>query len=217
MKLVFCLIFLINVAVCIEDRIKEDVENLVRGNSQQLTASEYILILENLIKKAPCNILVFGVGKDSKLWVENNPLGKTVFLEDDPSWLNLICSEIPQINAHLVHYDTRRKMWKMLLKNRNKKELLLSLPEELVETKWDIIFVDGPAGWSDDTQGRMKSIYTAAYLAHKSKNCHVFVHDCDRRVEAVYSSEFLMDKNLKCTLKRLRHYFIPDNGCSLPF
>ena len=153
-------------------------------------------------------MLVFGLGKDSKLWMDNNSLGKTVFLEDDKTWFDRICAEIPGINAYLVNYNSQRKDWQNWLKG-NTQDLLLDLPSEILETKWDIIFVDAPAGWSDETPGRMKSIYTAAHLAHKSKGCHVFVHDCNRKVEAVYCSKFLLDENLVSSPYKLRHYFIP--------
>ncbi len=193
----------------LDDKIKQDIKHLVANNPNQLVEVEYTLIVEKLINKSPCNMLVFGVGRDSKLWIESNFLGQTIFLEDNKTWFNRICSEIPQINACLVQYNTKRKDWQYWLEESKAQELLLDLPSEIMETKWDIIFVDGPEGWSDDKPGRMKSIFTAAYLAYKSENCHVFVHDCDRPVEAIYSSMFLMDENLECTLCRLRHYFIP--------
>jgi glucuronoxylan 4-O-methyltransferase len=93
--------------------------------------------------------------------------------------------------------------------HNNQKELLLNLPIEIMEMKWDIIFVDGPEGWSDEKPGRMKSIFTAAQLAHQSKDCYVFVHDCDRPVEAIYSRVFLCDENLISIQERLRKYYIP--------
>lgn len=64
-------------------------------------------------------------------------------------------------------------------------------------------------GWSDAKPGRMKSIYTAAKLAHSSKDCSVFVHDCDRQVEAIYSDTFLHQKNLISMQDRLRYYYFP--------
>ena len=192
----------------LDDKIREEIKDLVKNNPLQLVEDEYTLIAETLIKKSPCNMLVFGVGRDSEMWIKNNSLGKTVFLEDNKTWFNRISAKIPHINAHLVKYSTKRKDWQYWLDENHTNELLLDLPLEIREMKWDIIFVDGPEGWSDEKPGRMKSIFTAAYLAHQYKDCHVFVHDCDRPVEAVYSSMFLLDENLVSTLYRLRHYFI---------
>ena len=84
----------------------------------------------------------------------------------------------------------------------------MKLPKEIAQNKWDIIFVDAPEGWSDEKPGRMKSIYTAAKLASLSKDCIVFVHDCDRKVEDVYSNRFLKEENLILTQDRLRYYHI---------
>ncbi|MBO1350545.1 MAG: hypothetical protein EBE86_025630 [Hormoscilla sp. GUM202] len=36
----------------------------------------------------------------------------------------------------------------------------------------------------------------------------VFVHDCDREVEAIYSDYFLHPENLVCQVDRLQHYKI---------
>ena len=176
-----CNIFLVGIrslqALPLE--IEKSINYLVKNNPHQLSKTEYGLIAEILISKTPCNMLVFGVGRDSDLWIKLNNRGTTVFLEDNPMWLNLITQNIPEINAHLVTYNTQRNQWIDLLNRNIEAELLLNLPKEIMETRWDIIFVDAPAGWADQTPGRMKSISTAAKLAFLSKNCNVFVHDCD--------------------------------------
>jgi uncharacterized protein (TIGR01627 family) len=189
--------------------IKKEIRCLVKNNLHQLSEAEYELIATTLIDKTPCNMLVFGVGRDSSLWVKLNCQGITVFLEDNQIWFDRISLEIPQINAYLVTYDTKRNQWLELLNRNIEAELFLELPKEIKENKWDIIFVDAPEGWSDEKPGRMKSIFTAAKLAHSSKDCHVFVHDCDRQVEAIYSKKFLHDENLITTQDRLRYYYIP--------
>ncbi|CDR33003.1 hypothetical protein [Criblamydia sequanensis] len=187
-------------------KIQTRIEQLVRDNPRQLSYAEYALLAETVLDRTPCNFLVFGVGRDSRLWVDLNKAGSTYFLEDNPYWLNLIKGQIPDLNAYPVVYNTKRKEWKYLLK---KPEVLqLELPEELNKIKWDIIFVDAPAGWDDECPGRMKSIVAAASFAHAQKDVHVFVHDCDRTVEAIYSSEYLKDKNLIKTIGKLRHYHI---------
>jgi len=193
--------------------INDEIRCLVKNNPHQLSEAEYRLIAETIIDKTPCNILVFGVGRDSRLWIDINRQGLTVFLEDNPIWLDRISLELPEINAYLVTYNTLRKQWKGLLNRNIEAELLLELPKEILETKWDIIFVDAPEGWSDEKPGRMKSIFTAAKLAYISGNCDVFVHDCDRKVEANYCEKFLHSENLMSTLDRLRYYYIPSTLC----
>jgi len=188
--------------------IEVQIRNLVRNNPQQLSVVEYALIAATLSHKTPCNMLVFGMGRDSSLWITINEQGTTIFLEDNQEWFDRISQENPQINAYLVTYNTQRRQWQELLNRNDEAKLLLDLPDVIKEVKWDLIFVDAPEGWSDEKPGRMKSIFTAAKLAHDSKNCHVFVHDCNRNVEAVYCDKFLCADNLISTQDRLRHYYI---------
>lgn len=206
MPLIYLCLLFFQALFSLDRTIKEEIKHLVAGNPYQLSVNEYSLIAEHLVQKAPCNMLVFGVGRDSSLWIKSNRFGKTVFLEDSPVWLQKVREQIPTIDAYLVTYGTKLSDWRVWLESEN---LLLDLPEELMDTKWDIIFVDGPEGWSDEKPGRMKSIFTAALLAFKSGDCRVFVHDCDRPVESAFASKFLRDENLQATLDRMNVYSIP--------
>lgn len=186
------------------------IQELVKNNPCQLSVTEYSLIAEVLFKKSPCNMLVFGVGNDSEMWIDLNKGGMTFFVEDNANWLQDIHNKIPHINACVFTYGTQRYQWKDLIKTNFSHLLHMNLPQIVLETKWDIIFVDGPAGYSDVTPGRMKSIYMASYLSHQNNNnTDVFVHDADREVESLYSSVFLYDVNLKQAVDRLRYYIIP--------
>ncbi|MDE5073206.1 MAG: glycosyltransferase, partial [Trichodesmium sp. St5_bin8] len=183
---------------------------LVDSNPGQLLKEEYSYITNIVINRKPSNFLVFGVGKDSKFWIEVNKNGETIFLEDSRDWLNQVKAYCPQIKAYLVEYGTTRKQWLDLLEQYRQgiDSLLMILPEKITQTKWDVIFVDAPAGYSDEVSGRMKSIYLAAKLALNSGNTDVFVHDCDRQVEKIYSSYFLKNENLVTQVKKLNHYKI---------
>lgn len=187
---------------------KEHIKQLVKNNPHQLSIAEYELIAKQLLTKSPCKMLIFGVGNDSELWVNLNRNGLTVFLENNTEWLNKIRKQVPQLQAHLVHYKHTRQEWAELLSKLDKNALLMQLPPSIFSTKWDIIFVDAPEGWSDQNPGRMTSIFTAAFLAQNSGNTHVFVHDCNRSIEDIYSTIFLKSKNLKQSVDRLRHYHI---------
>ena len=85
----------------------------------------------------------------------------------------------------------------------------MDLPREVMETPWDVIFVDAPEGYDmsfEMTQpGRMQSIYMASILGQKGLS-HVFVHDCDRPVEQVYCTRFLTHASLVQSIDKLRHY-----------
>ncbi|NEN93490.1 MAG: TIGR01627 domain-containing protein, partial [Okeania sp. SIO3H1] len=151
----------------------------------------------------------FGVGKDSLLWLGVNRGGKTLFLEDDKDWLNQVkvgCEN--SIEAYLVEYGTRVYLWKSLLEEYSQGNdcLLMVLPEKVLLTKWDFILVDAPAGYSEEKPGRMKSIYMAAKLAMESGNTDIFIHDCDREVENIYSDYFFDKGYLINQVHQLKHY-----------
>ena len=94
-------------------KIKTRIEQLVRDNPNQLAYTEYARVAETLLGRAPCQMLVFGVGKDSSLWVDLNKEGSTYFLEDNPQWLSLIKGQIPNLKAYPVVYDRREKSGKI--------------------------------------------------------------------------------------------------------
>lgn len=192
-------------SIFIKYAIKKAISRLVKNNPRQLTFNEYNYIAKTVIAKNGCNMLVFGIGQDSKLWMRSNKRDKTFFLENSVSWLAQIKTENPSINGYLIKYNTSRKDWKELLEGP-KVNLMLTLPAFMNDIVWDIIFVDGPAGYNDSTPGRMQSIYTASVLSEKSENIDVFVHDCDREVEKVYCDRFLGNMRLVAEFDRLRHY-----------
>lgn len=169
---------------------------------------EYSYIINTISPKMPKNLLIFGIGKDSSIWMEINKEGRTIFIEDNPELFNWAKENHPGIVAYLVDYGTKRKDWLNLLTeySQGKECFSMVLPEEIVQTKWDVIFVNAPAGYSEEMPGRMKSIYIAAKLAFEARSTDVFVHDCHRQVENIYSSYFFHQENLVTEIRRLRHY-----------
>lgn len=189
-------------------QFRNHIVQLVENNPGQMSRAEYSYITDIVAEKAPGNFLIFGVGKDSPFWIEVNKNGKTVFLEDNHDWLNQVRASCSEIDAYSVSYNTTRRRWLDLLAQHAQgiECLLMELPDRIWETKWDFIFVDAPAGYKDEVPGRMQSIYTAALLAFNSGDTDVFVHDCDRLVETIYSGYFLHDENLVTQVGKLKHY-----------
>jgi len=175
-------------------------------NDIQLTARQLKAIANTVKGKAPCNLLVFGLGYDSLFWVRLNRGGKTVFLEDQEDWFRKITGLSSEIDAFLIRYHTRRTDWKMLLESP--KSLDMPLPDEISKEKWDVILVDGPAGHKDHDPGRMKSIYLASRQIRDSGD--VFIHDTDREIEDHCCKQFFRDEDLIGEIKEpvgyLRHY-----------
>lgn len=73
----------------------------------QQTFKEISVSLRVLEKKAPCNFLVFGLGHDSLMWTALNHGGRTIFLEEDNSWIEQIKQKLPSLESYHVVYDTK--------------------------------------------------------------------------------------------------------------
>jgi len=162
--------------------------------------------LDSIIKAigGGCNLLVFGLGNDTPFWLKANEKGKTIFIEDSKWWAGKVKQVCPEAKYILVKYGTKLTEYKDLLDKPEK--LDLELNDEIRNTKWDVILVDAPRGYEDEHPGRMKSIYEASILIKKGG--HIFVHDCNRTVEKVYTDKYLRPENLVEEIATLRHYII---------
>ena len=169
--------------------VGEAVRDLVASNPGQLSAPEYMAIVEALQVLGPCNFLSFSTGRDVALWLRVNAGGRSVFLEHDPHWARVTQAAHPDARVHLVQYWTRVFAADTLLAHLDASLDMKDLPEEVRATPWDVVFVDGPTGWhGPDCPGRFQSIWEAAKCTSAR---HVFVHDCDRRVEAAMCTALL--------------------------
>ncbi len=169
-----------------------------------------ILCIARIIKaRCPCRLLVFGLGNDSLFWSLLNRCGETVFLEDHPVWFSRVTSLNQSINAFLIEYNTILIEWHELL--AHPEYLRMDFPEDIGKNSWDVILVDGPVGWKNTAPGRMKSIFAAGNL--RTSSADVFVHDCNRKMEQVYSDRYLGRDNLVRQVGKLRHYRFSDRPC----
>ncbi|CAN4084742.1 unnamed protein product [Withania somnifera] len=194
----------------------------------QQTIDEIKVSYDVLKSLTPCNFLVFGLGHDSFMWSSINTRGTTLFLEEDPKWIRAILKDLLLLRANTVnyltklyeaeklihHYHMEPDCWarKSFLRGNHKCKLALDmLPDEVYDTEWDIIMIDGPKGYYDKAPGRMSAIYSAAVMARNRKGpgvTHVILHDVDRDVEKVYAEVFLCRKNLVNGVGRLWHFQI---------
>jgi hypothetical protein len=173
----------------------------------QLTAEQLKTIGDSLAGGGK-SLLIFGVGNDTSLWLGANVGGTTVFLEDDAGWIERVRSDCP--GAAIVHvtYGTCIGQWMRFL--FSPEALEMRLPDEVARVKWNVILVDAPAGHAPHCPGRMKSIYTAARLAGGG-TC-VFVHDCERFVETVYTWRFLCGRGRFWRVGNLHCYQVVDSA-----
>ena len=166
----------------------------------QITVEEISRVQKN---RGRCNLLIFGLGNDSPFWRDVNVGGKTIFVENSQAWIDKVKQTHGQNFEILkVEYTT------MIERDRNKfedastwKDLLIPLPKEVTETKWDIVIVDAPAGFSTKSPGRWQSIYTAAQL-RRPPNSLTVIDDCDRPIENEFGLRVFGKQNLKQRVKR---------------
>jgi glucuronoxylan 4-O-methyltransferase len=183
----------------------DEIRTLVESNPGQATFEEYRLMHARLVERAPCNLLVFGVGRDSRLWLRANAAGTSVFLEDVPEWAAFARGAVDGIVVHDISYGMARRFMWPILRHVPKSLFLGALPTNVLETPWDVILVDAPRGTRWYRAGRMKSVYTASVLAARTGG-DVFVHDCHRAVERESSDQFLGPNRLVAQADSMRHY-----------
>lgn len=145
------------------------------------------------MQKSDLALLVFGAGNDSRFWEALNSGGTTAFLEDDPEWADTVRTKVSTATIHTVSYGTCRAEGLALLDHPERLEI--ELPPEIASRRWDVILVDGPAGYADDKPGRMKAVYTASRLV--APGGIVFVHDCERQVEMAFAEKYLGNDRLE--------------------
>ncbi|CAN0890045.1 Glucuronoxylan 4-O-methyltransferase 2 [Linum grandiflorum] len=194
----------------------------------QQTLKEVSVSLRILHQKSPCNFLIFGLGHDSLMWSSLNYGGRTVFLEEDKTWIEKVLADIPSLEAYHVSYDTKVHQAGGLMDagigdedckavsdpRESKCRLALKgFPSEIYDMDWDLIMVDAPTGYHDEAPGRMTAIYTAGLMARNKEagETEVFVHDVDRTVEDKFSKAFLCEGYLTEQEGRLRHFTVPSH------
>eukprot|EP00261_Vitis_vinifera_P017064 XP_010646548.1 PREDICTED: glucuronoxylan 4-O-methyltransferase 2 [Vitis vinifera] len=193
----------------------------------QQTFNEISVTSRVLQKKAPCNFLVFGLGHDSLMWTALNHGGRTVFLEEDKSWMERIKQKFPSVESYYVVYDTKVHEADELLEvgmgedckvvadpRFSKYKLSLKgFPNEVYDVEWDLIMVDAPTGYHDEAPGRMGAIYTAGLMGRNREDgeTDVFVHNVNRVVEDKFSKAFLCEGYFREQEGRIGRFTIPSH------
>lgn len=174
--------------------VKELKEMKSKGKGL-MSEEQYMNIGYVMSAVTPCNVLVFGLGEDSYLWKNLNEGGKTIFLEDDSSWIDKFKNtglEIVDIKYSTFVGDHEEI-------NFNSKLLNIELPDSIEKIKWDMIIVDAPLGHGPPGRpykgpGRMQSIYKAYQLLKAGGIC--VVDDMKRLVEQKYSLHYFGQDNI---------------------
>jgi len=184
----------------------EYIEYLVARNPDQMKVAEYQIIAETIASKAPCNVLVFGVGNDSELWYLSNPGGTTLFVEDCREWIDRVRRQFSQhaLDIHCHEYSTRVREASNLLWPARR---VVSVPAPLRQVIWDVIIVDGPMGYRKDDPGRVQPIAWAGRMARFSpRPVDIFVHDIHRPTEFLACARFLGASRQRGEVEHLGHF-----------
>jgi len=173
-------------------KYKQLVKELKAQGKGLMSIGQYMRCAELIEIMSPCNLLVFGVGQDSYVWTEINEKGKTVFLEDDHVW----AGKFNEFDVRNVVYHTEGKDHEKIGFDESK--LKIQLPKDVMETSWDVVFIDGPLGHNPPRPykgpGRMSSIY----MGHKLLKTGgvAIVDDMGRLIERTYSEHYFGKENL---------------------
>lgn len=197
----------------------------------QQTRAEITVTLNILNRRAPCNFLVFGLGHDSPLWHTLNYGGLTVFLEEDPKWVQEMTKAHPSLQAYHVNYSTMLSQADDLLAyTRANKEIcsprhdlllsdcklaIKSLPPLVYGIEWDVIMIDAPRGYFAEAPGRMSAIYSSAVMAKarkRTESTDIMLHDVERHVEKTWATEILCSKNRLESVGKLWHFQLNGEG-----
>ncbi|KAL6603196.1 hypothetical protein ACP70R_043557 [Stipagrostis hirtigluma subsp. patula] len=202
------------------------------GNSTpSMPGADVRAIAAVLKRRAPCNLLVFGLGGETPLWRALNHGGRTVFLDENQYYVSHLEGRHPGLEAYDVAYTTTVREFPDLLdaaraaraaECRPVQNLLFSdcrlaindLPNQLYDVSWDVILVDGPRGYTASSPGRMSAIFTAGVLARtraeEGAATDVLVHDYEREVERACSREFLCEENrvAETSTRSLAHFVV---------
>ena len=143
------------------------------------------------LRLQPGNFLVFGAGNDSLFWATLNRGHATVFLENDPGWLDLVQKQGQDLVLYSVRYTCRLEEMRV---PEGVPPPPLELPDQVRGQLWATILVDAPQGWGDGP-GRLQSIFEASRLVAPGGT--IFVHDCDREGERYLVGRYL--NGFRCT------------------
>ncbi|KAM0934892.1 putative polysaccharide biosynthesis domain-containing protein [Dioscorea sansibarensis] len=193
---------------------------------ESLSFKEYNLLSNIIARRAPCNLLIFGLNAQLLNLSLINKGGKTVFLEDNADKLKNKTWKANAVHVYKVRYHGNANEAFELLKFAREHNAcsseeaklhidscqlaLTELPRKVYREKWDVVVIDGPRGDKAEMPGRMRVIYTVGVLARAGNNAttDVVVHDVNRMIEKWYSWEFLCQENLVSSKGKLWHFQI---------
>jgi lipopolysaccharide biosynthesis glycosyltransferase len=178
---------LVNEDISLHERAPGEIVDYFNIDCQLTNKNLSSIVKEIQDKKCNCNMLVFGLGKDSVIYDTVNK-GYTLFLETNQAWIDLNQNIKNKI---LYNFPTTVKDSLPINKDYLNE---FDMPDFIAKTKWDIILVDAPPGDRFEAPGRALPIYWSSQIVKKSQ-ATVFIDDCRRDLEKEYCDEFFPEIN----------------------
>lgn len=161
----------------------------------QIAPSQIEAIASVVRARAPgARMLVFGLGADSALWHRANADGETLFVEDKPDYVERARRDVPQARVLAFEFGRYTSVMEAFGLGRAAIEAV-AMPRELAGP-WDVILVDGPAGYHMADPGRLLPLFWTSRLMDRAT--HVFVDDYNRALERHFADLFVRFDNPPC-------------------
>eukprot|EP01062_Namystynia_karyoxenos_P077139 TRINITY_DN7703_c0_g1_i3.p2 TRINITY_DN7703_c0_g1~~TRINITY_DN7703_c0_g1_i3.p2 ORF type:complete len:340 (+),score=41.63 TRINITY_DN7703_c0_g1_i3:73-1092(+) len=176
-----------------------------------MAPSQYRMIIREVLRLRPTNLLVFSVGGDTALWRELNKGGKSVFFEDVPAWADKVRQMSPGADIRMLTYKTIPSQCiadALALGSADVARATAAVANyDFAEARrgvesipWRIIHVDGPQG---GTRGRIQSALMGIVVACSVARIHggsvtLFFHDAQRPCENEISRQLFSARVVEC-------------------
>ena len=172
----------------LNDELMKIINKYYNTNIQ--TSLKVIKNIANISKGK--KMLVFGLGYDSDLWF-NLTNKNTYFIEDNNDYIKLNKNIPPEYIEKYLYKIKVKNSYKITDTELNK----YKVPEKILKNApFDIIYVDGPNGYSSDKPGRIIPYWWSKNILSK-KGTIIYGDDFGRNLESYCIHKFFKDNKKK--------------------
>lgn len=171
--------------------IKFLIKNFYNYNIQ--LCQEVIFDILNDIFEKDKKVLIFGMGYDSLLWYKANKEKDIFFVENNDNYIDLN-NQINNKNIIKYNYEDIT-VYKSLRDEIDPS--FYKIPQKLLNHKpFDLILIDGPAGYSDESPGRELPFYWSRHHLMHDKT-KIYIDDTKRNLESHLIEKYYSDFQMK--------------------
>jgi hypothetical protein len=136
-------------------------------------------------------MLVFGLGYDSSLWY-NLSNKNTFFVEDNKEYIEMN-KDIS--DDKIIQYGYEGITVSSSFNMTDDKLSSFIIPKKIIENApYDIIYIDGPCGYKQDTPGRLLPIFWSKTFLSKTGTI-IYIDDCNRPLEKLCVDNYFNNYN----------------------